>query len=274
MSSYTTIQQHEPLKVPAEWGSNGAFFANQLEQIFDDIYRRFGRLRLADMGKEFRREYKDALGNITTLQQNASSISSRVEDVEGNYSSLKETVKSLSTTVKSISGSISTLEQSEESFKATFSHLGADGYTAIGIITLGINGITVTHSSIHTSSVLGADGFKIYNSDGQLIGGTYVPRGQSEVKAGFTALMNPAFENYSAQVNNWSTTNANYHGLLLYQQDAVKAGLVIDSSGVSHLLDDSGNMETIAKILEVVKAFDGYEPSDFAPAPVTPGGGT
>lgn len=75
-----SIQQHEPLRVPAGWDKQERAMLMQLEEILDDIYRRFGRLRLEDMGKSFRKEFADAEGNIATLQADTESISAQVRD--------------------------------------------------------------------------------------------------------------------------------------------------------------------------------------------------
>lgn len=50
---YSTIQQHQPLRVPAGWDKQEKAFVIQLEETFDDIYRRFGRLGMSDMSKKF-----------------------------------------------------------------------------------------------------------------------------------------------------------------------------------------------------------------------------
>ena len=50
MAANSSIQQHEPLRVPSNWGTNEKRLIAQLEELFDDIYRRFGRLRLEDLG--------------------------------------------------------------------------------------------------------------------------------------------------------------------------------------------------------------------------------
>lgn len=49
-SKYSTIQQHQPLRAPSKWDSSERRFVAQLEEVLDDIYRRFGRLTLKDMG--------------------------------------------------------------------------------------------------------------------------------------------------------------------------------------------------------------------------------
>lgn len=48
-SDYSTIQQHQPLRVPDGWSQSEKWLVVQLEELFDDIYRRFGRLRAEDM---------------------------------------------------------------------------------------------------------------------------------------------------------------------------------------------------------------------------------
>lgn len=54
MSKYTTIQQHEPLRVPEGWGTQEKRFIAQLEELLDDLYRRFNRLKISDLGDELR----------------------------------------------------------------------------------------------------------------------------------------------------------------------------------------------------------------------------
>ena len=54
---YSTIQQYPQLRVPQGWSGQEKQFVVQLEEIFDDIYRRYGRLRIEDMGDRFRRVF-------------------------------------------------------------------------------------------------------------------------------------------------------------------------------------------------------------------------
>lgn len=51
---YSTITQHQPLRVPEGWDKQERSLIIQLEEIFDDIYRKFGRLGMNDMSKGFR----------------------------------------------------------------------------------------------------------------------------------------------------------------------------------------------------------------------------
>lgn len=61
-SNYSTIQQHEPLRVPNGWTGEDRRLIAQLEEIFDDIYRRFGRLGLSDLSEGVRNIIKSAEG--------------------------------------------------------------------------------------------------------------------------------------------------------------------------------------------------------------------
>lgn len=75
-----SIQQHEPLRVPAGWDKQERAMLMQLEGILDDIYRRFGRLRLEDMGKAFRKRIEDTEENVADIQQWADEIAITVAD--------------------------------------------------------------------------------------------------------------------------------------------------------------------------------------------------
>ena len=51
---YSTVWQRQPLKVPGNWNEDERRFVMELEQVLDDIYRRFGRIRLKDLSPELR----------------------------------------------------------------------------------------------------------------------------------------------------------------------------------------------------------------------------
>lgn len=51
-----SIQQYEPLRVPSSWDAQGKGFAVRLQDILDDIYKRFGRLNAMDFTPEVRQE--------------------------------------------------------------------------------------------------------------------------------------------------------------------------------------------------------------------------
>lgn len=81
-TNYSTIQQHQPLRVPQGWGQQEKAFVVQLDEIFDDIYRRYGRLRMEDMSEAFRKRISDDEGNIAELVVDVGQISI---DVSNKY---------------------------------------------------------------------------------------------------------------------------------------------------------------------------------------------
>lgn len=85
---YSTIQQHQPLRTPKSFDKEGRALVLQIDEVFDDIYRRFGRLRIEDMGKAFRKEFADAEGNISQLTLDVNGLSTRVQSAEGDISQL------------------------------------------------------------------------------------------------------------------------------------------------------------------------------------------
>ena len=86
---YSTIQQHPALRVPKGWGQQEKMLVVQLEEILDDIYRRFGRLRLEDMGKAFRKQLSDDEGNIASLELTTAGLSVEVGNKISKTSTLQ-----------------------------------------------------------------------------------------------------------------------------------------------------------------------------------------
>ena len=112
-SRYTTIQQHEPLRIPSNWGSQEKRLIAQLEETFDDIYRRFGRLKLSDLSESLRREVSSTIDGVKThstlIEQNAQEIVLKAEQIEtlnGQVGTLDDQVSALSGQMKSAQTSI------------------------------------------------------------------------------------------------------------------------------------------------------------------------
>jgi len=108
-SDYSTIQQYQPLRVPQGWERQEKALIVQLEEILDDIYRRFGRLRLQDMNKEFRSSFADLEGNVVEITTDVSGLKTRMSTAEGNISELTLTASGLSTRMSTAEGNISDL---------------------------------------------------------------------------------------------------------------------------------------------------------------------
>ena len=169
---YSTTQQHEPLRSPPEWGAAGKRFVAQVEEILDDIYRRFGRLKITDLGDALRRSITDIAGNVNTLTQKAGETESKIQKIDGN---------------------VSTLTQNDKAFAAAFQSIGTLGEQT-GVTKVAQDGVEVNHTAINSKTKMNADGFKIYDANGAEIGGLVVIDGQ--VYLASQALMNssvPAF---------------------------------------------------------------------------------
>jgi len=69
-----TIQQHEPLRTPEGWSNQEKALISQLEQTFDDLYRRFGRLRMSDLGKELKNVIQEGQSTLEVLDGTINAI--------------------------------------------------------------------------------------------------------------------------------------------------------------------------------------------------------
>lgn len=158
MSDYNSIQQHEPLRTPSRWTSEERRLIAQLEEIFDDIYRRFGRLRMKDMGSEMRtilQSAKEADGKLTQLESNfnqtAQSIRSEVSKVEKKADNAQTTAdeakSSISQTAENIKLSVSKVEEKADAAKSAADDI-LDGTTPVSTlkntsVTITIDGVDV-----------------------------------------------------------------------------------------------------------------------------------
>lgn len=158
MSDYNSIQQHQPLRTPSRWTSEERRLIAQLEEIFDDIYRRFGRLRMKDMGSEMRtilQSAKNADGKLTQLEssfnQTVESIRSEVSKVETTANDAQTTANEAKTnidqTAKDIKLSVSEVEKKANAAKDSADDI-LDGTTPVTIlkntsVTITIDGVDV-----------------------------------------------------------------------------------------------------------------------------------
>lgn len=61
---YSTIQQHQPLRVPDGWNQKERSLILQIEEIFDDLYRRFNRLNLKDLSPQLRKTIVESVEKL------------------------------------------------------------------------------------------------------------------------------------------------------------------------------------------------------------------
>lgn len=101
-------QQYEPLPVPSDW-SGLRRLVMRLTEILDDVYRRYGRLRMEDMSKAFQKRIEDDEGNIAEIAETAKGIVLRVQDAEGALAEL----------ILDTSGLVAAVENNRLSFTAS-----------------------------------------------------------------------------------------------------------------------------------------------------------
>lgn len=80
MPKYNTIHQYEPLRAPDSWDEDGRRFVVRLTEILDDIYRRYGRLGLKDIGAGFQGVLTTLQSGVTALRTAYQTLSGRVEE--------------------------------------------------------------------------------------------------------------------------------------------------------------------------------------------------
>lgn len=85
---YTTIHQHEPLRIPSGWTEQERRLVAQLEELFDDLYRRFNRIRMEDLNKSLRHMITSSSDGLTTLESKVTQTAEKLESLvieSGNY---------------------------------------------------------------------------------------------------------------------------------------------------------------------------------------------
>ena len=160
-SEYSTIQQHQPLRVPAGWDRQEKALIVQLDEVFDDIYRRFGRLRFEDMNKSFRKRIENDEGTVAEIAIKAGEIELAVQNVEGQMADVLITVDGIETTVSNMEGQVSTLTQTVNGFETRVSNVegGLSSISqTVGQIELSVqnkydkvSGISITAAGIELS---------------------------------------------------------------------------------------------------------------------------
>lgn len=198
-TGYTTYQQHEPLRAPAGWSAQEKRFVAQLEELFDDIYKRYNRLRMEDMSPAFRKSFTQIMEDGTELRH----------DLDITASGLSAEITRASTAEGSLSSSINGTASAME---LTFKKIGASGYTATGITTISENGITVKHSSLsNCKTEMSASGFRILNSSNAVIGGLMSLNNQ--VVTAMQCLYNPTYSNFVLDVGSFTGRYTTAYGI-------------------------------------------------------------
>ena len=64
-----SVRQHEALRVPQGWKDQDRALVIQIERILDDLYTKFGRIRLTDLADELQEIIRTQGSDIEALQQ-------------------------------------------------------------------------------------------------------------------------------------------------------------------------------------------------------------
>jgi len=138
---YSTIQQHQPLRVPQSFDKQGRALIVQLDEIFDDIYRRFGRLKTTDLGKELQNLIliKGENGAYTSVSSALGQIQTDIQDELGNYYTKSETATEIASKITTALGDYSTTEQTADAIALAVGNC----YGKVSSITIDTNGVTI-----------------------------------------------------------------------------------------------------------------------------------
>lgn len=78
----STTWQHEPLRIPRGWSGEEKRFAQQIEDLFADVYTWRNRLRFEDFNQSTQKRIKDTEDNVSTLEQEADRLSLKVSNYD------------------------------------------------------------------------------------------------------------------------------------------------------------------------------------------------
>lgn len=168
-SKYSTIQQHEPLRVPSGWGAQEKRFISQLEEIFDDLYSRFNRLKMSDLSQGLQAVIKSGVDGVSELRTELTQTEAEI--------ALKASQSSVDALTGRVSSAESSITQQAGQIAAKVSQ---ETYTQ------DMAGVTRRISSAETAITQKADGIELTalrtHVDGMRVGGTnLLPGGEAEM---------------------------------------------------------------------------------------------
>lgn len=145
MGEYTTMHQYEPLRVPEGWSASEKRLIAQLTEIFDDLYRRFNRLRFEDLGGALRGRIEDTEGNVTQVAQTAT-------ELEALLNGTRFTLTAAGVTIRNAAGQVVFEQDANTGNLRIAGQIAATGGT--------IGGFTIGSTSLYngTSIVLSSEG--------------------------------------------------------------------------------------------------------------------
>lgn len=100
------MKQHEPIRVPQGWTGQNRALIIQLERLFDDLYKRFGNLTRADLGKELN-AFLNSLASSEDVTEIRNKIGSTPMGTTAN--TITGAVREHETDITELSGEVSAL---------------------------------------------------------------------------------------------------------------------------------------------------------------------
>ena len=137
-----TIRQHEVLRVPQGWTEQDKALVIQLNRIFDDIYKYYGRLTINDLGAALRAllqtmqdDIAQNASDIDDLEEDVSDIEGDISDLQGDMSTAQGNITTLQGQMSTAQGNISTLQGQMSTAQGNISTLQGQMSTAQGNIS-------------------------------------------------------------------------------------------------------------------------------------------
>ena len=97
-----TIQQHQPLRTPEGWNRQERMLLVQLDEILDDIYRRFGRLKLSDLSDTVQNGITvidETTGERVMISEVVRGIDIKIADAEDSIAEISATAERIETKI-------------------------------------------------------------------------------------------------------------------------------------------------------------------------------
>lgn len=106
MTKYTTIQQHEPIRIPSGWNEQERRLIAQLEEIFDDLYRRFNRIRIEDLSPALGKTITTTKDDVRVLESKVTHTAEKLESLVLEKGNFKVYVQSEEPTEQAVTGDV------------------------------------------------------------------------------------------------------------------------------------------------------------------------
>ena len=100
-----TIQQHQPLRTPEGWNRQEKMLLVQLDEILDDIYRRFGRLKLSDLSDTVQNGITvidETTGERVMISEVVRGIDIKIADAEDSIAEISATADRIETRISEL----------------------------------------------------------------------------------------------------------------------------------------------------------------------------